>query len=131
MLAVPGVIMCTCLIAVMVKYLYNFDDWNACFMIGAMLSATDPVAVVALMKELGASSRLSTLIEGESLLNDGSAVVLFVWISNVIGYDALTKPPEWMAQDFGERQIGYELMRIVAQMLFTHLFFSLSPSCFS
>ena len=49
-----GVVMCTALTAVVIKYLYDFDDWNACFMMGAMLSATDPVAVVALMKELGA-----------------------------------------------------------------------------
>eukprot|EP01084_Bolivina_argentea_P004719 8945_1 len=38
----------------------------------AIVSATDPVAVVALLRDLGASTRLATLIEGESLLNDGS-----------------------------------------------------------
>ena len=43
-----------------------------------MLSATDPVAVVALLKEVGASKRLGTVIEGESLFNDGSAFVLFL-----------------------------------------------------
>lgn len=47
---------------------------------GSIVSATDPVAVVALLKELGASKRLSTLIEGESLLNDGTAMVLFAVI---------------------------------------------------
>ena len=41
------------------------------FLLGGLLSATDPVAVVALMKELGASKKLSTIIEGESLMNDG------------------------------------------------------------
>lgn len=40
-------------------------------MLGGLLSATDPVAVVALLKELGASKKLSTIIEGESLMNDG------------------------------------------------------------
>jgi NhaP-type Na+/H+ or K+/H+ antiporter len=44
---------------------------------GAIISATDPVAVVALLKELGAPKQLSTLIEGESLLNDGTAMVAF------------------------------------------------------
>ena len=44
---------------------------------GSILSATDPVAVVALMKELGVSEKLGTLMEGESLLNDGTAIVLF------------------------------------------------------
>ncbi len=42
-----------------------------------MLSATDPVAVVALFKRLHAPSRLSTVVESESLLNDGTGVVLF------------------------------------------------------
>ena len=61
-------------------------SWNACFMFGAMMSATDPVAVVALLKELGVSKRLGTLMEGESLLNDGTAIVLFT-----VFKDALAK----------------------------------------
>ncbi|MBI5528789.1 MAG: cation:proton antiporter [Deltaproteobacteria bacterium] len=44
---------------------------------GALISATDPVAVVALFREIGAPKRLSTIVEGESLLNDGTAIVLF------------------------------------------------------
>jgi CPA1 family monovalent cation:H+ antiporter len=44
---------------------------------GALISATDPVAVVALFKEVGAPRRLNTLVEGESVLNDGTAIVLF------------------------------------------------------
>jgi CPA1 family monovalent cation:H+ antiporter len=46
-------------------------------LVGATLSATDPISVIALFKELGAPKRLSTLMEGESLLNDGVAVVAF------------------------------------------------------
>ena len=46
-------------------------------MVGGMLSATDPVAVVAILKELGIAESLSMLIEGESLLNDGTAIVVF------------------------------------------------------
>merc|ERR1712173_130221 len=57
----------------------GFDwSWSYCFMFGTIVSATDPVAVVALLKELGASKRLSTLIEAESLMNDGSAFVMFM-----------------------------------------------------
>jgi len=44
---------------------------------GALISATDPVAVVALFKELGAPKRLMVLVEGESLLNDATAIVAF------------------------------------------------------
>jgi len=46
-------------------------------LLGGLLSATDPVAVVALLKDLGASKKLSTIIEGESLMNDGTAIVVY------------------------------------------------------
>lgn len=46
-------------------------------LVGASLSATDPVSVTALFRELGVDKRLTTLMEGESLFNDGVAVVAF------------------------------------------------------
>lgn len=48
-----------------------------------MLSATDPVAVVALLKELGASAAFNHLIEGEALLNDGVAMVFFIFFNKL------------------------------------------------
>jgi len=69
------------------------EDWNVdagaflvltSMLFGAVVSATDPVAVVALLKELGASKKLGTLIEGESLLNDGTAIVAFVLLIGVV-----------------------------------------------
>ena len=59
----------------------------ASMLFGAVVSATDPVAVVALLKDLGASKNLGTLIEGESLLNDGTAIVAFVLVDRS-GYGA-------------------------------------------
>lgn len=53
-------------------------------MYGSIISATDPVAVVALLKELGASKRLATIIEGESLLNDGTAMVVFLVLIDMV-----------------------------------------------
>lgn len=58
---------------------------------GAILCATDPVAVVALLKELGASPTLTVQIQGESLLNDGTAIVLYTIAYNMLqgeSYDA-------------------------------------------
>ena len=49
----------------------------AAVLFGALISATDPVAVVAVFREVGVPRRLLTLVEGESLLNDGVAIVLF------------------------------------------------------
>ena len=51
--------------------------WTAALVFGALISATDPVAVVAILRECGAPKRLGVLIEGESLLNDGTAIVVF------------------------------------------------------
>ncbi len=48
------------------------------FLFGALISATDPVAVLALFKELGAPKRLTLIFEGESLFNDGTALALFL-----------------------------------------------------
>jgi NhaP-type Na+/H+ or K+/H+ antiporter len=52
-------------------------SWPAGLAFGALISATDPVAVVAILRELGAPKRLGVLIEGESLLNDGTSIVVF------------------------------------------------------
>ncbi len=49
----------------------------AALLFGALISATDPVAVVAIFRQLGVPERLLTLVEGESMLNDGVAIVLF------------------------------------------------------
>ena len=51
--------------------------WSHSFLLGSILSATDPVAVVSLLEHVGASPVLTTMIEGESLFNDGTAMVLF------------------------------------------------------
>jgi CPA1 family monovalent cation:H+ antiporter len=51
--------------------------WQVGLLIAAMLAATDPISVVALFKDFSVSKRLGIIIEGESLINDGIAVVLF------------------------------------------------------
>ena len=57
-----------------------------CLLVGAILSATDPVAVVAIFKDLGAPKRLAVLVEGESLFNDATAIVLFhIVLAMIIG----------------------------------------------
>ena len=50
---------------------------EAAIAFGALISATDPVAVIAFFRTLGVSKRLSILVEGESMFNDGVAIVLF------------------------------------------------------
>ena len=69
------------LIAVIMRYILNYSefDWGEALTIGAIIAATDPVAVVALLKEVGTSIKFNILLEGESLLNDGTATVFF-WV---------------------------------------------------
>ena len=91
-LAVPGICIALGLTAAIVIGCkmagIGFEGWGwpMALMFGSVISATDPVAVVALLKELGASKKLGTLIEGESLLNDGTAIVIFnVFLLTVTG----------------------------------------------
>lgn len=83
-LAIPGIIIAMFLTGFLALGLRKAGiglfswDLSMALMFGAVVSATDPVAVVSLLKELGASKKLGTLIEGESLLNDGTAIVIFM-----------------------------------------------------
>lgn len=84
LLAVPGIIVALILTAALAMLMKAFGiglttwNWTIALMFGTIVSATDPVAVVSLLKDLGASKKLRTLIESESLLNDGTAIVIFM-----------------------------------------------------
>eukprot|EP00658_Telonema_sp_P-2_P038734 TRINITY_DN27732_c0_g1_i5.p1 TRINITY_DN27732_c0_g1~~TRINITY_DN27732_c0_g1_i5.p1 ORF type:complete len:593 (-),score=106.68 TRINITY_DN27732_c0_g1_i5:124-1902(-) len=84
LLACPGVVLGTVLMAVVSKCLLPYGwDWNVCLCFGSILAATDPVAVVGLLKNMGASPKLTMLVAGESLMNDGTAIVLFTLFLNM------------------------------------------------
>ncbi len=76
LLAVPGVILTTFMVGWLVAQGTGMAIPIA-LVFGALVSATDPVAVVALFRRLGAPRRLQVLLEGESLFNDGTAIVMF------------------------------------------------------
>jgi monovalent cation:H+ antiporter, CPA1 family len=86
-LAVVGLLVSTGVIAVALFYILAFLGVHIPFMVallfGALISATDPVAVLALFKEYGAPRRLSLIFEGESLFNDATAVALFLVLLEV------------------------------------------------
>ena len=101
-LAIIGVGIATVVTAVFLKYVASdfanscidyspLKEWDTALMMGSILSATDPVAVVQLLKSLGASPSLGTLIEGESLLNDGTAYVMFLIFQQRSHYTELRK----------------------------------------
>lgn len=74
-LAIPGVVVSAILIGTVVNRLTPLSIWPA-LLFGAFISATDPVSVVAAFRQLGAPTHLAAIVEGESVLNDGTAVAL-------------------------------------------------------
>jgi NhaP-type Na+/H+ or K+/H+ antiporter len=97
-LAIPGIIVALVLTGAIIMGISHTGmglhswTWPVALMFGTIVSATDPVAVVSLLKELGASKKLSTLIESESLLNDGTAIVIFMVFMAIITGSGSSNP---------------------------------------
>src|SRR5918992_1373954 len=64
-------------VALVAHALIDGMTWGAAFALGAIVAPTDPIAATAITRRLGAPRRLVTVIEGESLINDGTALVLY------------------------------------------------------
>ena len=75
-MAVVGVLMAALGVAYVLHIVLGMP-LAAAMVFGALISATDPISVLALFKEMKAPARINILVEGESLLNDGAAVVIF------------------------------------------------------
>lgn len=89
-LAIPGVLVAIALTALIVTPVLGALALEHAFTIehglvfGALVAATDPIAVVGLFRTLNAPSRLATLVDGESLLNDGTAIVLLTLLLSYV-----------------------------------------------
>jgi monovalent cation:H+ antiporter, CPA1 family len=75
-LATVGVAVCMFGVAAILHFVGGMNTQTA-LLFGAMVSATDPVSVIALFRQMGIDKRLTMILEGESLFNDGTAVVAF------------------------------------------------------
>jgi len=119
-LAVAGLLMSAFMIAGAV-YLVSGMGFVVCLLLGAILSATDPVAVVAIFKDLGAPKRLAILVEGESLFNDATAIVLFnILVAMIIGSadaDLFGGTLNFVKVFVGGIAVGYLMARIFAWLI--------------
>ena len=88
-LAAPGLLVAAGIVAAILTWTTPLG-WGAALLFGALISATDPVAVVALFKSIGAPRRLAVLVEGESLFNDATAIVLFRVVLTVTAAGTVT-----------------------------------------
>src|SRR5438874_205599 len=77
MLAIGLVIATMSVVAVVAHRWVDNMSWSAAFVLGAIVSPTDPIAATAIMRRLGVPRRVVTIVEGESLVNDGTALVLY------------------------------------------------------
>jgi CPA1 family monovalent cation:H+ antiporter len=85
--ATLGTLLSTFIVAVALYFLvplfYREISFIYCFLFGALISPTDPIAVLSILKKAGISESIETKITGESLFNDGIGVVLFLTILNI------------------------------------------------
>ena len=95
-LAIIGVLICTVFVGYSLYWLFDVTLFSA-LLLGAVVAATDPSAVVAIFRDLGAPRRLSILVEGESLFNDAAAIALFgVFVALIAG----TQEPDLLSGSF-------------------------------
>jgi len=118
-LAVPGVILTTLLVGGVVAWGTGLAV-PAALVFGALVSATDPVSVVALFRRLGVPRRLQLLLEGESLFNDGTAIVMFsimLGIASAGEFDLVLSLRDFIRIAGGGVLIGIALGMLISQFI--------------
>jgi len=88
-LATFGLFLATGIVGFGLHYFLNIP-LGVSLLFGALISATDPVAVLAIFKEIHAPEKLETIVDGESLLNDATALVLFQFLLGMVVFKEIT-----------------------------------------
>jgi len=115
-LATAGVTLSTFLVGTAAWYLLHWLNvqlpYVYCLLFGALISPTDPIAVMGIIKTVGAPKSLETKIAGESLFNDGVAVVIFLVLLSIATSESEITPG-YVALLFVEEAIGGILFGLV------------------
>jgi monovalent cation/hydrogen antiporter len=116
MVSIGLVLLTTCVVGVLGHELIDLP-WAVAFALGAIVSPTDPVAATTISRELGVPRRLVNLIEGESLVNDASALIAYrVAVAAAIGgsFSLLDASADFVLAVLGGIAIGLVVGRLVA-----------------
>jgi monovalent cation/hydrogen antiporter len=108
--AIGLVLLTTCAVAVVAHAAIDGLPWAAAFALGAIVSPTDPLAATTIARRLGVPRRITSVIEGESLVNDGTALVAYrTAVSAAVGgtFDLLDATGDFFVNVLGGLAIGY------------------------
>ncbi len=125
--ATLGTLLSTFISGVVVYYLLQLIGFNVdfiyCLLFGALISPTDPIAVLGIMKKVGAPKKLEIKIVGESLFNDGVGVVLFLVIFQIanggVDISAFEITKLFLVEVIGGLGLGFVLGWITFKLLKT------------
>ncbi|MFQ5593684.1 MAG: Na+/H+ antiporter [Anaerolineae bacterium] len=118
-LAVPGMALSTALVGGLL-FVARVLPLPAALLFGALISATDPVSVVATFRALGAPRRLTILVEAESLFNDGTAIVVFQIMLGLVlagSFSVAQGMTDFVRVSLGGLAIGLVFGYVVALMI--------------
>jgi monovalent cation/hydrogen antiporter len=114
------VLVTTCSVAVVAHAAIEGLPWAAAFALGAIVSPTDPLAAVAITRRLGVPRRVTAVIEGESLVNDGTALVIYrTAVSAAAGasFDLLDASGDFVVNVIGGIAVGLVAALLVVKAL--------------
>jgi len=126
LLAVVAVLVCIACVAGVVHFATGIDI-VVCLLLGAVVSTTDPAAVIGIFRDVGAPKRLSILAEGESLLNDAVAIAAFglfmgILVARASGDSAMPADPTaavgvFLREFVGGLMLGFAMARVAMMIL--------------
>jgi CPA1 family monovalent cation:H+ antiporter len=123
--ALVGTLVGAFVVGGLVTRLVDGVPWAAAVAFGALISATDPVAVIAFFRSIGVSKRLTILVEGESLFNDGVAFVVFIIALAAAGpaasFSLGAAVGQFIVDAFGGLLVGLILGYVVSSLILKNL----------